>query len=982
MSDENRQGSGNFRANNGGQKRPAGGNRMSGNRTGSKNFGGKKPFSGEKRSFGGSKPAFGGEKRSFGGDKPAYNGEKRSFGGNKPAYNGEKRSFGGDKPAYNGEKRAFGGDKPAHNGEKRAFRGDKPNDGDKRPAKSGSGGEKRPYGDKKPSFGGKTGFHSAEKRPYGGGNGERRPYPAKPAAPKVEGSDGLPARRLALEVIRAVTENDAYASLVLDEKLNKCTLPLVDRRLAARLVYDTLEHLLTLDYALNSLMAKPDTDIKLRNVLRLGACQILLEDRIPESAACNTSVALCKELGMEGLAGVCNGILRNLVRQKDEIKYPDMETEPVKALSIRYSVPEWLVERLLADWGEDAEKLMGFHQPNAAITIRPNLMKMDEAAFEQFLGSKVWEKEKGMLPFSWRIRNMAEIAHDAGFVGGKFSIQSESSMMVCLAAAPKNGMQILDACAAPGGKSCLMAEMMQGTGRVQAWELHPHRADLIAAQVQRLGLENVRPMTRDALKRREELDGTMDIVLLDAPCSGLGVMSEKPDVKYRVTAQSVDELVQLQSNLLDAVCPYVKKGGTLVYSTCSVLKDETCVRRRSSSRVTRNLSCSRCRRRFRLPCGSMKRPACSSCRSATASRASICAGCGGKRHDRTDRHDAAGAVRLVQGAGNARFRGKQIFRWIHQGADFDAMTNLPAAMRAQLKEIAVAQPVSIIDERKSQIDDTVKFLFGLKDGNCVEGVLMHYHHGYTLCISTQVGCRMGCKFCASTLEGCVRSLTAGEMLGEVLAANRYLDGKDRVHNIVLMGSGEPLDNYDNVCRFLRLLREEDGVNIGLRNVSLSTCGLVPKMYQLAEENLPVTLSVSLHAPNDEIRRQTMPVANAYPMDELLAACRNYIDKTGRRVIFEYALVGGVNCEEKHAIELASRLRGMQCHVNLIPLNAVEERHLKGVNEQTVQRFLHKLEELHISATRRREMGDDIEGACGQLRRKTLTTLHDPQGEEA
>lgn len=398
MSDENRQGSGNFRANNGGQKRPAGGNRMSGNRTGGKNFGGKKPFSGEKRSFGGSKPAFGGEKRTFGGDKPAYNGEKRSFGGDKPAYNGVKRSFGGDKPAYNGEKRAFGGDKPAYNGEKRAFRGDKHNDGDKRPAKSGFSGEKRPYGDKKPSFGGKTGFHSAEKRPYGGNNGERRPYPPRPAAPKVEGSDGLPARRLALEVIRAVTENDAYASLVLDEKLNKCTLPLVDRRLAARLVYDTLEHLLTLDYALNSLMAKPDTDIKLRNVLRLGACQILLEDRIPESAACNTSVALCKELGMEGLAGVCNGILRNLVRQKDEIKYPDMETEPVKALSIRYSVPEWLVERLLADWGEDAEKLMGFHQPNAAITIRPNLMKMDEAAFEQFLGSKVWKRKRGCCP--------------------------------------------------------------------------------------------------------------------------------------------------------------------------------------------------------------------------------------------------------------------------------------------------------------------------------------------------------------------------------------------------------------------------------------------------------------------------------------------------------------------------------------------------------------------------------------------------------
>ena len=327
------------------------------------------------------------------------------------------------------------------------------------------------------------------------------------------------------------------------------------------------------------------------------------------------------------------------------------------------------------------------------------------------------------------------------------------------------------------------------------------------------------------------------------------------------------------------------------------------------------------------------------------------------------------------------FRAKQIFKWIHQGVDFDGMTNLPLALREQLKQEAIAQPVRIIHERRSQIDDTVKFLFGMKDGNCVEGVLMHYHHGYTLCLSTQVGCRMGCTFCASTLDGCVRSLTAGEMLGEVLCANRYIvekglpleDGQTaRVHNLVLMGSGEPLDNYDNVMKFLRLLREPEGVQIGLRNVSLSTCGIVPRMYDLAEEDLPVTLSVSLHAPNDEIRRQTMPIAKAYPMDDLLAACRNYIDKTGRRVIFEYALVGNVNCEEKHAVELASKLRGMQCHVNLIPLNVVEERDLQGVTEATVRRFMNTLENLHISVTRRREMGDDIEGACGQLRRKTIS----------
>ena len=324
------------------------------------------------------------------------------------------------------------------------------------------------------------------------------------------------------------------------------------------------------------------------------------------------------------------------------------------------------------------------------------------------------------------------------------------------------------------------------------------------------------------------------------------------------------------------------------------------------------------------------------------------------------------------------FRAKQIFRWIHQGADFDGMTNLSLDLREKLSSIAVAQPVSILDMRRSTLDDTVKFLFGLADGNCVEGVLMRYHHGYTLCISTQVGCRMGCAFCASTIEGCVRDLTAGEMLGQILCANRYLHGEDRVHNVVLMGSGEPLDNYDNVTRFLRLLREPEGIQIGLRNVSLSTCGLVPKMMRFAEEDLPVTLSVSLHAPNDEIRRQLMPIARTYPMEELLRACRYYVEKTGRRVIFEYALVGGLNDGDAHAAELASRLRGLQCHVNLIPLNSVPERGLRGVNEATVRRFLDKLESLHISATRRREMGDDIEGACGQLRRRTMT---DRQGGE-
>jgi len=402
----------------------------------------------------------------------------------------------------------------------------------------------------------------------GAGQGGQKKRPALP-------TDGLPARRLALDVIRQVTENGAYASLALDEKLRGCGLSPEDRRLVSRLVYDTLEHLLYLDYAIGQVMSKPDTDIKLRNILRLGACQILLEDRIPESAATNTSVNLCKELGMEGLAGVCNGILRNLIRQKDELSWPDEQTEPVKALSIRHSVPEWLVERLLADWGHDeAVALMSAHVASPYLTLRPNLMKLSDEAFEKLLQTKVWQRENGKVPHAWRIRGMADIALDIDFAKGNYSIQSESSMMACMAVEPRRGMNVLDCCAAPGGKTCYMAEMMNGTGRVYAWDVHPHRADLVAAQARRLQLENVRPVARDALKKREELLETMDAVLLDAPCSGTGDMQDKPDVKYRASEESLQELTKTQHDLLDTVCSYVKRGGVLVYSTCSVLKDE------------------------------------------------------------------------------------------------------------------------------------------------------------------------------------------------------------------------------------------------------------------------------------------------------------------------------------------------------------------------------------------------------------------------
>ena len=324
--------------------------------------------------------------------------------------------------------------------------------------------------------------------------------------------------------------------------------------------------------------------------------------------------------------------------------------------------------------------------------------------------------------------------------------------------------------------------------------------------------------------------------------------------------------------------------------------------------------------------------------------------------------------------GESKFRAKQIFQWIAKGASIGEMTNLSAALRARLEAVSTANPVAIQGVYSSQIDDTEKFLYALEDDNLIEGVVMRYHHGDTLCVSTQVGCRMGCSFCASTLEGRVRNLTPGEMLGQVLCANRHIQQSDkerRIHNIVLMGSGEPLDNYENVMKFLRLVNDERGLNISLRNVSLSTCGLIPQMYALADEGVPVTLSVSLHASNDRIRRELMPVANANPMEKLLAACRNYLEKTGRRVIFEYALIRGVNDSFVCADELAKKLRGMQCHVNLIPLNEVKERNLAGVSRKEAEAFMTRLIQRGTSATIRREMGADIDGACGQLRRHVI-----------
>ena len=322
----------------------------------------------------------------------------------------------------------------------------------------------------------------------------------------------------------------------------------------------------------------------------------------------------------------------------------------------------------------------------------------------------------------------------------------------------------------------------------------------------------------------------------------------------------------------------------------------------------------------------------------------------------------------LQAMGQPGFRAKQVFTWLHRGVrSFDEMTDLPKALRAQLAG-QYDLTVPVVERRQvSARDGTVKYLWRLRDGNCVETVLMRYHHGNTVCISTEVGCPMGCAFCASTLGGLVRRLEPAEMLDQVLFTQ--LDSGVPISNIVLMGIGEPLNNYENVLQFLHLVNDPDGLNIGMRHISLSTCGLVPEIRRLAEENLQLTLSVSLHAPLDEVRSTIMPVNRRYPIAALLAACRDYYAKTGRRISFEYAMIRGVNDTPEMAGHLIRLLHGLAAHVNLIPLNHVEESPLQPSTRAAVAAFQAQLEHAGIPATVRRTLGGDIDASCGQLRRK-------------
>lgn len=335
----------------------------------------------------------------------------------------------------------------------------------------------------------------------------------------------------------------------------------------------------------------------------------------------------------------------------------------------------------------------------------------------------------------------------------------------------------------------------------------------------------------------------------------------------------------------------------------------------------------------------------------------------------------------VEKYGEKSFRAKQIYEWLHQKAvmNFDEMTNLSKALREKLKDNFYIAKTQMLEKLESKDGCTTKFLFALQDGSVIESVLMKYKHGNSVCISSQVGCRMGCNFCASTLGGLERNLSVSEMLGQIYAIQNMKG--ERVSNVVVMGTGEPLDNYDNLVKFIRMLTDEHGYNISQRNITVSTCGLVEKIHKLAQEKLQITLAISLHAPNDEVRKTLMPVANKYSIAEIMEACKEYYAITGRRISFEYSLVKGVNDSEEYARELGNLLQRKNCHVNLIPVNPIKERDYRDSDINFVKNFKLKLEEFGINVTIRREMGRDIDAACGQLRKRYMDKMEEGEHED-
>jgi len=536
------------------------------------------------RAFGKPAPKPDGERR-YGKPAPKPDGERR-YGKPAPRPDGERR-YGKPAPSPDGERR-YGKPAPRPDGERRYGKPAPKPDGERRYGKPAPrpDGERR-YGKPAPRPDGEQRYGKPAPKP----DSERRygrpaPRPAEPRpfgrpAPTPAPESTLKARDTALHVLNEVLEKDAYAALVLDQTLRDMIyLPYNlkadrDRRLATRLIYTTLERLLGIDYMLSKLLDAPDSlPAAIRNLLRMSASQVLYMDRVPDHAVVNEAVNLANAGPHPELAGLVNGVLRNLIRQKDTLLWPD-RGDLVHHLSIVHSMPAWLVDKLIAAYGADmAEDILKSPRPEDHVVVRHNRLRMPEEQFVQWLDRQQWRYQKGTMPGAYKIYGVAHMAAHEGFREGLFTIQGEGSMAAAEATQVGRGMRVLDCCAAPGGKTAYMAESMHDTGRIFAWDKHDHRVKLLEALVQRMRYYNVRPALRDAMTWWEQFDSDMDVVLLDAPCSGMGLYQNKPEIRYGLTPEGLADLCNIQASLLDTVCRYVRPGGALVYATCSILPEE------------------------------------------------------------------------------------------------------------------------------------------------------------------------------------------------------------------------------------------------------------------------------------------------------------------------------------------------------------------------------------------------------------------------
>ncbi len=786
-------------------------------------------------------------------------------------------------------------------------------------------------------------------------------------------------RELVLGILLEVTQGGEYSHIAIRNTLEKYQyLGQQERKFIKRVCEGTLEHMIWIDYVIDQFSKVKTGKMKpaIRCILRSGVYELKYMDAVPASATCNEAVKLAQKKGFYNLKGFVNGILRNISRNLDQLPMPDREREPLKYLSIAYSMPMWILEL----WKESysMEQMEGFLKSFLTVmrtSIRTNTLQVSASELKQELTEEeIQVEEQAGIPDAFWIGGYDFLGRIPAFQEGKFYVQDASSMKVALWADPKPGDYVMDVCAAPGGKSIHLAQLMQGSGTVEARDLTEYKVSLIQENAKRCQMENVVPVVADARVLDESKVGKADIVIADLPCSGLGVLGKRPDIKYKMTLKMCQELTALQKEILHTVQQYVKPGGILIYSTCTIHRAENednvswflqehpsfVLEKQQQILPEEERNDGFFLAKFQKAAAEQENPL----PQAHPLEAY-------EKIEKIDLKsmDLAELQAFLESLGEKPYRAKQVYHWIHKKhiSSFAEMTDISKKLIERLQDTCTLTTLRTEQVQCSRQDQTRKYLFALEDGNMVETVRMRYEHGNSVCISSQAGCRMGCKFCASAIGGLVRCLTPGEMLDQVYRVQE--DIGERVSHVVVMGTGEPLDNYENLVAFIRLLSDQEGNQISQRNITVSTCGLAPEIYRLAEEKLQITLALSLHAPTQKKRLSLMPIAKKYGIHEVIDACKHYFAKTGRRVTFEYSLMAGVNDSPEDARQLAGLLRGMNCHVNLIPVNPIRERDYVQPKQPVTLEFKNKLEIYGINVTIRREMGRDIDGACGQLRKR-------------